>query len=153
MSLSLITATAAEAPLLAALHDPKDGIWTAADYAALLENPAHLGLVLIDQDGPAGFCLAALVHDEAEVIQIAVDVSRRRQGLGRQLLQALSEQADARAIRRLVLEVAADNTAAIALYQAAGLHEIGRRPRYYRRGVDAVMMDGALPLRFRQSIV
>jgi len=47
----------------------------------------------------------------------------------------------------MVLEVAVDNAAAIALYEAAGFTVKGRRRRYYRRtdgNVDAIIMRRAL---------
>ena len=40
----------------------------------------------------------------------------------------------------MLLEVAADNDAAQALYASAGFVEIARRPGYYPGGRDAVVM-------------
>jgi ribosomal protein S18 acetylase RimI-like enzyme len=40
----------------------------------------------------------------------------------------------------LFLEVAADNVGAQAFYSAEGFFEVGRRPRYYRGEIDALVL-------------
>ncbi len=40
----------------------------------------------------------------------------------------------------MLLEVAADNSAAAALYARAGFGQAGRRPRYYPDGTDALLL-------------
>jgi len=42
------------------------------------------------------------------------------------------------------LEVRADNLGALALYRALAWEGVGRRRRYYRDGVDAVVLRKAL---------
>jgi ribosomal-protein-alanine N-acetyltransferase len=44
----------------------------------------------------------------------------------------------------MFLEVSATNDAARRLYDGAGFVEVGRRPRYYADGTDAVLMQRAL---------
>jgi ribosomal-protein-alanine N-acetyltransferase len=57
--------------------------------------------------------------------------------------------ARARSAATAHLEVAADNAAALALYDGAGYRRTGLRRGYYRRGdstpIDAVLMAKALP--------
>ena len=57
----------------------------------------------------------------------------RRRGLGADLVRAGAEAARARGASTLHLEVAEDNTAALALYRATGFVEAGRRKGYYAR--------------------
>lgn len=92
--------------------------------------PAHPADTLVQAD-PAGFVLGRLVADEAELLTLAVHPDARRQGLGRGLVVALAQALADRGGRRLLLEVAADNGAAIALYDRLGFARIGRRPGYY----------------------
>jgi ribosomal-protein-alanine N-acetyltransferase len=40
----------------------------------------------------------------------------------------------------MFLEVAADNAAALEFYAQAGFVEVGRRPRYYANGADALVL-------------
>ncbi len=81
-------------------------------------------------DSLTGFVLAQVVADEAEILTIAVDPAFQRRGLGRALMQDSLKQKQVGAV---FLEVAADNTAAIALYESCGFQLIGRRTGYYKR--------------------
>lgn len=107
--------------------------WTRRDMAELLASPGVAGL-LVEVEGHAdGFALWRTAADEAELLTIAVQADRRRQGLGRALLAAVVERARRSGAHRLFLEVGADNGPARRLYSQAGFVEVGRRPGYYRR--------------------
>lgn len=113
--------------------------WTAQEFADLLDR-ADIVLETL----PGAF---ALLHDlgaEAELLTIAVDPDRQRQGLGRALLTQAEQTLVARGCDRLVLEVSAENAPAIALYVRAGFDRLGKRPNYYRQPdgtrVDALVL-------------
>ncbi|GIK97551.1 MAG: alanine acetyltransferase [Alphaproteobacteria bacterium] len=133
---------------LAALHaacfpDP----WSATAMATLLATPGSFGVLSATPDQPAGFVLARVAADEAEILSIGVGPGWRRRGIARQLLAAVSARAAESGARRLFLEVAADNHPARALYLREGFAQVGRRPRYYRRAggaVDALVLARAL---------
>jgi ribosomal-protein-alanine N-acetyltransferase len=65
-------------------------------------------------------------------------------GIGRRMVEGLVRAVKRAEVRRLHLEVAADNAAALALYQRLGFAEVGRRKGYYvRKGrppVDALLL-------------
>lgn len=113
--------------------------WTADEFAALLDSPHSF---LLHQT--AGFLLGRVIADEAELLTLAVDPDARRQGIGRALTSEFAAEAARRGARLAFLEVAADNRAAIALYQAQGWQEAGRRPGYYAAGTDALTLRLAL---------
>lgn len=110
--------------------------WSALDMAAHTSRDICHG---VEQRGQlAAFIIISLAADQAEILTIATAKSARRQGLGRTLLDgALSDLQNREAVE-LFLEVAEDNSAAIALYRAAGFQPIGRRPGYYRRAEGRV---------------
>jgi len=118
--------------------------WSAAEFAALLDSP---GSFLIAHE--AVFVLGRAIAGEAELLTLAVDPARRRQGAGRRLVADIEAEAARRGATVAFLEVAADNAPARALYRAAGWAEAGRRPGYYRDGCgaaeDAIIMAKALP--------
>ncbi len=123
--------------------------WSASEFSDLLAQPGAIAELL-----PAGFALGRVAAGEAELISLAVHPDVRRQGLGRTLLRGFETRAAARAASRAFLEVAADNTAALSLYQAAGWRLCGRRQGYYARpglpAMDALVLekhltDAALP--------
>jgi ribosomal-protein-alanine N-acetyltransferase len=94
------------------------------------------------------FALVRVIADEAELLTIATHPAHQRQGLARQVMQDWQDLARTRSATEAFLEVAADNTAAQALYQACGFATCGTRPGYYaRKGaapVDAVLMRCSL---------
>lgn len=101
--------------------------WSATEIAALLADPT----VFLCHTERRGFLLGRVVLDEAEILTLAVDPAHRRAGLGATLLRDFHDQAIRRGALQSFLEVAADNVAALALYQGAGYTAQGRRPRYY----------------------
>lgn len=114
--------------------DGAAGAPIAADGAAL--DPSLLGY--------AGL-LAPKGGGQGDVQTIAVAPAARGMGLGRGLMHALITESRRRGVSELFLEVRADNPIARSLYRSLGFEEIGVRPRYYRHGIDAVMMRLAVP--------
>lgn len=81
-----------------------------------------------------GFVSYRVVLGEAEILNLAVAPTHRRQGVASQLLRVLLPLADV-----WFLEVRASNEAAQRLYLAQGFQPIGRRKRYYSDGEDALL--------------
>ena len=102
--------------------------WSQNEIAALIEEPA---VFVVSRSG--GFALGRTVADEAELLTLAVPPEDRRAGIGRALLAAYEEKARSRGAQESFLEVAADNHAAVALYEQAGYGPRGQRRGYYRR--------------------
>jgi len=116
--------------------------WREGEIAALTD--ASGGFALTEPDG---FVLGRALAGEAELLTLAVEPARHRHGTGRRLLARFEAEAARRGADRAFLEVAADNTAARALYRAAGWGETGRRRGYYARpagAVDALVLRKAL---------
>ena len=123
---------AATAVRLAAVHAAAfSAPWDAAALETLLDQAG----VFVLED-PCGFILIRTVADEAEILTLAVRPASRRRGVGARLVREGALAAASRGAIRLFLEVADDNTAALALYARAGFAEAGRRPGYYARPGD-----------------
>lgn len=112
--------------------------WAAASWRAELSDARSI-VLLAGVPTPA-FACAAIVFDACELRRIGVSPSARGKGVGRDLLLAVIAHARASGCDRVELEVAAQNSAALALYRAAGFAEVGRRPRYYREPVDDALL-------------
>lgn len=120
--------------------DPAFGeAWTAPQCAGLLPMPGVWLILAREGRSAAGFVLARIVADEAELLLLAVRRDRRRRGIGRMLLDRFCADASARGARRFHLEVR-DGNRAIALYREAGFEEVGRRRNYYR-GYEGALFD------------
>lgn len=111
--------------------------WDAAAFERLLALYGVFGYLAWEGEAPAGFILVRDLGAEAEILTFGVLPGMRRSGIGRALLDAAVARAGRRGIGTVVLEVAADNEAARRLYDAMGFVQVGRRPRYYRRGQDS----------------
>lgn len=117
-------------------------------------TPWSLAMFVLELSRKDGICLAALrdgelvgqvicsrYEDDWHIMNIAVDPSARRQGIGSALLAELIERVGGDDRARITLEVRPSNAAAIALYRRFGFLSAGRRPRYYQdNGEDALVM-------------
>lgn len=107
--------------------------WSRQMLADELDNQCAAFLTALEPDtdrviGYAGLLVAA---DEGYITNVAVEPSRRRQGVAAQLLQVFDSFARANKLAFLTLEVRPSNEAAIALYRSFGFEEVGRRRNYY----------------------
>lgn len=85
-----------------------------------------------DRDGVMlGYSMVSMAVGEAHILNLAVDPSRRREGLARFLLEHLLQIARAAHTTVVLLEVRRSNKAAIRLYQGFGFKQIGTRRNYY----------------------
>jgi len=130
-----------------------------ADLAtADLAAPADAGPAHGTGSGPGGLVGVAgmALGPVCDVLSLAVDPAARRRGIGRALLAELLTQAWSAGAERVLLEVAADNEAALALYAAAGFDTVRRRVGYYAGpegpgSVDALVLARAWPGRGVQA--
>ena len=102
-------------------------------------------LVAEDDGQLVGHAVASLVADICELQRIAVAESWRRHGAASALLDQVVALASAAGVDRLLLEVREDNAAALGFYAARGFVAVDLRPRYYRDGASAVVLE--LPVR------
>ena len=131
---------ASDAGVLAEIHASAfDRPWSAAEIAALLDSPGTLALQ--SSGDRKGFVMVRALAGEAEILTLAVAPEGRRQGQARALMQAAIVQALARQAGTLFLEVAADNAAALGLYEGLGFEMAGRRKGYYDRGAASPRID------------
>jgi ribosomal-protein-alanine N-acetyltransferase len=115
-------------------------------------TPWSLAMFVLELSKPSGICLAAEVESELvgylvcsrydtvwHVMNVAVDIDRRRRGIATALIAALLERVGDHA--QVTLEVRKSNTAALSLYERFGFRSAGLRRRYYAdNGEDAVIM-------------
>lgn len=143
----LRAASQADVPAIARLEGELfagESPWSAAVVAAEVAHPACRYLVADDAAQVVGYVgLARLgppADPEFEVHTIGVAPSAQGRGVGRALLEAVLEHADA-AGGPVFLEVRTDNAAAIGLYESMGFVRLGVRKNYYQpSGADAFTM-------------
>jgi ribosomal-protein-alanine N-acetyltransferase len=148
---SILWAHVGDAAELAQLHgEVFDTPWSASAVEQILSHPGSVSLVARSGQPlkAVGFVIGQVAADEAELLSVAVSKTAQRKGTGQALVQAIIRAAKKAGARTLHLEVAADNTAALALYEKLQFTVSGRRKGYYERAgaqpQDAITM--ALPL-------
>ncbi|HEY1135199.1 MAG TPA: GNAT family N-acetyltransferase, partial [Nocardioides sp.] len=123
--------------------------WTSEQVVAELSAPGRAMLVA---EGPertvtghvTGYAVLGVAGDIADLLRIGVAPDARRAGIASALLEHLLGAARAAGAERMLLEVSAVNTGAVAFYAAHGFAEIHRRPRYYRDDSDALVLQRPL---------
>ncbi|MBQ8716649.1 MAG: ribosomal protein S18-alanine N-acetyltransferase [Clostridia bacterium] len=111
----------------------------------LLCGDTALGFAAIDGDTVTAYGGMLTVLDEGQITNIATHPDHRRQGLAAKVLAALLEEARARGIVSVTLEVRASNEAAISLYQKFDFSVVGKRVRFYTQPTeDALIMQCTL---------
>lgn len=138
-----------DARVLAMLHGAAFASpWSARALRGHLAEPTCFGLGLLAPDESAqiiSFVLFQRVLDEAEILTLATAPTYQQQGHARALLKAAFGHLTERGVRRCLLDVAADNAAAIALYTKLGFRVDGKRKAYYKQksrpDVDAILMS------------
>jgi ribosomal-protein-alanine N-acetyltransferase len=109
--------------------------WSDGEFRSLLSQDNVFGFVALVEGRPkappAGFILARLAADEAEILTITVAKSVRRHGIGHRLVDETLRRLHGERAQSLFLEVDGGNTAAIKLYKRFGFKKVGERPAYY----------------------
>ena len=129
-----------EADAVAELHGALfDRPWGGDSLRRLLGMPS--ARAFIAEAGSAhvlaGFILGQVAADESEVLSLGVAPAWQRCGIAGNLIREFSTSAARSGAKRVFLEVAAENSPAIALYLQEGFRHVGRRKCYYeRRGAD-----------------
>ena len=97
--------------------------------------------------GIAGFILAEAEGADGHIVTIDVLEAHRRAGVGTALLRAIEERLAARGVRRVALETATSNAAAVAFWQRHGYRMAGVLRGYYLGRLDAYAMHKTLTAR------
>jgi len=139
---------APDAPGMAALHRvafPEGEAWTRESFADLLALPTTLALGIEAEIGLSAMIVLQVTPDTAEILTIGVVPHHRRRGLASDLLRASRTLLGQRGVAQLLLDVAADNSAAINFYKAQGFTQDNIRKSYYKRldgsRIDAMLMS------------
>ena len=115
--------------------------WTEMGYFSFLMREDTLFLVAEEEGKILGYCGLLMVLDEGDITNVAVEKSRRGQGIGEALVRELAARAARRGSALLHLEVRQSNQAARGLYRKLGFLEDGLRKGYYEEPrEDAVLM-------------
>jgi polysaccharide biosynthesis protein PslH len=136
---SVRAATSADLPAIASIQaaSPEASRWDPASYLdhdcrVAIIGGSVVGFLVSRETAPA----TAAAPAEREILNLAVDPSRRRQGIARRLLEAALENPET----AWFLEVRESNAAALNLYKGLGFEASGRRDAYYDNPLEAAIV-------------
>ena len=118
--------------------------WSEAQILAEIFLPCAVTKVAYDGGLLVGYAIFHVIADEAELLSIAVDPTRQREGIAKAIYAETLSELKSREVQTLFLEVRVRNIGAQQFYQSLGFVETYRRKRYYADGEDAVIMKGSL---------
>ena len=134
-------ATKQDLPAIMALERsiPTAPHWTEEIYLRMLRDTT-CEIVVEDQNGLRGFCVASIAAGEAELDSVVVAQEARRRGVGRNLCNAVIGWARVQGARSISLEVRTGSIAATLLYRSLGFQIVGERKLYYADPPDDALI-------------
>jgi [ribosomal protein S18]-alanine N-acetyltransferase len=118
---------------------PEAAQWPAHDL--LLGSQKNFLLRVAEEEGILfGLIAFRITADEAEILDLAVDSGRRRQGMASRLIEDVIAACKAAGVGRIFLEVRNSNRPARNLYTRMGFTEVGRRREYYRQPAEDALV-------------
>ena len=118
--------------VMAVEHDSFLTPWSRSAFEEELAQTRLARYIVAVENGEiVGYAGTWLVINEAHVTNVAVSGQRRREGIGRLLMQKLMELARDNDMESMTLEVRVSNAAARHLYEQLGFVEAGIRKNYY----------------------
>ena len=104
--------------------------WTDKIFSDCIRVGYYCWLAL-QQQNIVGHAVISVTAGESHMLNLSIAREYQRRGFGKQFIEFLIQQAQAKQVQTMLLEVRPSNTAAINCYNSAGFNEIGLRKDYY----------------------
>ena len=113
--------------------------WSETYYTLSLKRPRSYEhfYVARRENTVVGYIVFSILYEEAHILNLAVPIAYRRQGIAKYLLASALGMIHAHDGREVFLEVAVSNLPAQYLYRQFGFRICGIRKNYYGRYKDA----------------
>ena len=105
----------------------------------MLEDQVSTVYVYETDDKIVGFIIATDLTETCDILSLIVDPEYRNRKIATNLIDYLISELDEN-LKLITLEVRANNTAAIHLYDKFGFEVVNVRKKYYANGDDAYLM-------------
>jgi [ribosomal protein S18]-alanine N-acetyltransferase len=113
--------------------------WSLAMFVLELSKPTSISIGALVDGELAGYLICSRYHTVWHLMNVAVDLDKRRLGIASRMLEHLLEIVGEN--ERYTLEVRVSNVEAIAMYESFGFRSAGMRRRYYHdNNEDALIM-------------
>ena len=116
--------------------------FTEEDILAYVENPIWHFLVARQGENVLGYISFTVIIDECQIVNVAVDPSARKRGVGSLLLESFLEYIKNLGVKSVFLEVRESNAPAIGLYKKFGFSAVGVSKNHYSKPTEnAILMS------------
>jgi ribosomal-protein-alanine N-acetyltransferase len=123
--------------------------WTERIFSDCI-RVGYLCWMALEQQNVVGHAVISVTAGESHMLNLSISGNHQRKGFGRQFIEFLIAEAQARDAQTMLLEVRPSNSAAISCYNSAGFNEIGSRKDYYpalEGREDALLFARHIPAR------
>lgn len=121
-----------------------DKFWSIDILKSDFENENSKYIVAKIDNEIVGFAGIKIILDEADIMNIAVRIDKRKLGIGSVLLEKLIELVVDSNCTSITLEVNENNLPAIHLYEKFNFEKTGLRKKYYNNTDNAIIMKKTL---------
>ena len=116
-------------------------LWSKKQWKSEFKKNGIKVIALFVEKEIIGICVFHVVIDEAQINYFSIHQNFRREGYGSHLMIFSIERCRHLDLKKLSLEVSAENIAANEFYKCFNFLTVGQRKNYYRNGVDAVLKE------------
>ncbi len=110
------------------------------DFRRWFRRNPDLCLVAEIEGRIAGYGIARILADKAELASLATHSDFRRLGVGSALLQEIIRRVEMYEVQQIELEVRKTNLDGFQFWKKMGFCPVGELPRFYEDGEDAIQM-------------
>lgn len=115
--------------------------WSRESFEDIMNNPAALYMVAIEEDKVVGTCGIITAVGEGDICNVVTDEEFRGRGIAYELVDTvMKEAASTLDVTDYTLEVRVGNKAAIGLYEKLGFVSEGIRPKFYEKPTEDAMI-------------
>jgi ribosomal-protein-alanine N-acetyltransferase len=111
-------------------HEVYEFPWTEKIFSDCIRVGYYCWLALQRQN-IVGHAVISVSAGESHMLNLSIAREYQRRGFGKEFIEFLIQQAQAKQAQTMLLEVRPSNIAAINCYNSAGFNEIGLRKGYY----------------------
>jgi len=119
-------------------NSPEAARWNATAFDSI-QNAGNRCWVAEVKERLTGFLAVRIAAGEAEILNVAVEPSRRRAGHAGALVREAMLELSGAAVREIYLEVRESNAVAVAFYEKLGFEKFATRAGYYRDPDEAAI--------------
>jgi len=119
-------------------------LWNKKQWISEFNNEGVKVIALLLSTQIIGLTVVRVVIDEAQLHYFSIHSEFRRKGYGNCLMRNVVKICENFNLKKILLEVSADNTIAEKFYSQVDFYTVGIRKNYYKDGSDAILKEKKL---------